>query len=140
MESPNSDFSVLGMVQNGKLGVENLGKLILRGFRVFRELRVFDLAHLNDPNPPTATSSSNDHNNSTDPRPDNGRRMLNRMSDLVNQIRSRSQSSTSSGSKTKKKKWKGSRSIVYKYAGVIGTRLNASSCLSSRRTVEEIDT
>ena len=40
----NSDFSVLGIVQNGKLGVENLGKLILRGFRVFRELRVFDLA------------------------------------------------------------------------------------------------
>ena len=40
----NSDFSVLGTVQNGKLGVENLGKLILRGFRVFRELRVFDLA------------------------------------------------------------------------------------------------
>ena len=37
----NSDFSVLGIVQNGKLGVENLGKLILRGFR---ELRVFDLA------------------------------------------------------------------------------------------------
>ena len=34
----NSDFSVLGMVQNGKLGAENLGKLILRGFRVFREL------------------------------------------------------------------------------------------------------
>ena len=33
----NSDFSVLGIVQNGKLGVENLGKLILRGFRVFRE-------------------------------------------------------------------------------------------------------
>ena len=62
--------------------------------------------HLNDPNPPTATSSSNDHNNSTDPRPDNGRqvRMLNRMSDLVNRIRSRSQSSTSSGSKTKKRK------------------------------------
>ena len=67
MESPNSDFSVLGMVQNGKLGVENLGKLILRGFRVF------DLAHLNDPNPPTATNSSNDHNNSTDPRPNNVR-------------------------------------------------------------------
>ena len=44
--------------------------------------------------------------NSTDPRPNNGRqgRMLNRMSDLVNRIRSRSQSSTSSGSKTKKKK------------------------------------
>ena len=41
----NSDFSVLGIVQNGKLGAENLGKLILRGFRVFRELRVFDLAH-----------------------------------------------------------------------------------------------
>ena len=39
-----SEFSVLGIVQNGKLGVENLGKLILRGFRVFRELRVFDLA------------------------------------------------------------------------------------------------
>ena len=69
----NSDFSVLGMVRNGKLGVENLGKLILRGFRVFRELRVFNLAHLNDPNPPTATSSSNDHNNSTDPKPNNGR-------------------------------------------------------------------
>ena len=62
--------------------------------------------HLNDPNPPTATSSSNDHNNSTDPRPNNGRqgRMLNRMSDLVHRIRSRSQSSTSSGSKTKKRK------------------------------------
>ena len=69
----NSDLSVLGMIQNGKLGVENLGKLILRGFRVFRELRVFDLAHLNDPNPPSATSSSNDHNNSTDYRPNNGR-------------------------------------------------------------------
>ena len=41
----NSDFSVLGTVQNGKLGVENLGKLILRGFRVFRELQVFDLAN-----------------------------------------------------------------------------------------------
>ena len=41
----NSDFSVLGIVQNGKLGVENLGKLILRGFRVFRELRVFDLSN-----------------------------------------------------------------------------------------------
>ena len=40
----NSKFSVLGIVQNGKLRVENLGKLILRGFRVFRELRVFDLA------------------------------------------------------------------------------------------------
>ena len=40
----------------------------------------------------------------------------------------------------RREKWKGSRSIVYKYAGVIGTRLNASSCLSSRRTVEEIDT
>ena len=25
--------------------------------------------HLNDPNPPTATRSSNDHNNSTDPGP-----------------------------------------------------------------------
>ena len=37
----NSDFSVLGIVQKGKLGVENLGKLILR---VFRELRVSDLA------------------------------------------------------------------------------------------------
>ena len=73
MESPNSDFSVLGMVENGKLGVENLGNLILRGFRVFRELRVFDLAHLNVPKPPTATSSSNDHNNSTDPRLNNGR-------------------------------------------------------------------
>ena len=62
--------------------------------------------HLNDPNPPTATSSSNDHNNSTDPRPNNGRqgRMLNRMSDLVHRIRSRSQSSTSSGSKIKKRK------------------------------------
>ena len=62
--------------------------------------------HLKDPNPPTATSSSNDHNNSTDPRTNNGRqgRMLNRMSDLVNRIRSRSQSSTSSGSKTKKRK------------------------------------
>ena len=62
--------------------------------------------YLNDPNPPTATSSSNDHNNSTDPRPNNGRQghMLNRMSDLVNRIRSRSQSSTSSGSKTKKRK------------------------------------
>ena len=62
--------------------------------------------HLNDPNPPTAKSSSNDHNNSTNPRPNNGRqgRMLNRMSDLVHRIRSRSQSSTSSGSKTKKRK------------------------------------
>ena len=40
----NSDFLVLGIVQNGKLGVEHLGKLILRAFRVFRELRVFDLA------------------------------------------------------------------------------------------------
>ena len=39
----NSDFSVLSVVQNGKLGVENLGKLILR---VFRELRVFDLARV----------------------------------------------------------------------------------------------
>ena len=29
--------------------------------------------HLNDANPPTATSSSNDHNNSTDPGPNNGR-------------------------------------------------------------------
>ena len=45
--------------------------------------------HLKDHNPPTATSSSNDHNNSTDPRTNNGRqgRMLNRMSDLVNRIR-----------------------------------------------------
>ena len=62
--------------------------------------------HLNDPTPPTATSSSNDHNKSTDPRPNNGRqgRMLNRMSDFVNQIRLRSQSWTSSGSKTKKRK------------------------------------
>ena len=40
----NSEFFVLGIVQNGKLEVENLGKLILQGFRVFRELRVFDLA------------------------------------------------------------------------------------------------
>ena len=31
----NSDFSVLGIVQNGKLGVENLEKLILRGFSEF---------------------------------------------------------------------------------------------------------
>ena len=69
---------------------------------VWEELR----RHLNDPNPPTATSSFNDHNNSTDPRPNNGRqgRMLNGMSHLVNRIRSRSQSSISSGSKTKKRK------------------------------------
>ena len=39
----DSEFSVLGMEQNGKLRVENLGKLILR---VFRELRVFNLAEL----------------------------------------------------------------------------------------------
>ena len=75
MESPNSDFSVLGMVQNGKLGVENLGKLGVEnlGKLILRGFRVFDLAHLNDPNPPTATNSSNDHNNSTDPGPNNGR-------------------------------------------------------------------
>ena len=38
-----SEFSVLGRVQNGKLGVEKPWKNILRGFRVFRELPVFDL-------------------------------------------------------------------------------------------------
>ena len=38
------EFSVLGIVPNGKLGVKNLGKLILRGFPSFRELRVFHLA------------------------------------------------------------------------------------------------
>ena len=38
-----SEFSVLGTVQNGNLGVEKPGKNILRGFRDFRELRVFDL-------------------------------------------------------------------------------------------------
>ena len=37
----NSEFSILGIMQNGKLRVESLRKLILRGFR---ELRVFDLA------------------------------------------------------------------------------------------------
>ena len=40
----NSEFSVLGIVQNGKPGVKILGKLTLQGFSVFRELRVFDLA------------------------------------------------------------------------------------------------
>ena len=42
----NSDFSVLGIVQNGKLGVENLGKLIPEVSK-FSENRVFDLAAIN---------------------------------------------------------------------------------------------
>ena len=42
----NSEFSVLGTEQNEKLGVEDLRKLIVRGFLVFRELRVFDLAEV----------------------------------------------------------------------------------------------
>ena len=83
--------------------------------------------HLNDPNSPTATSSSNDHNNSTDPRPNNGRQgcMLNRMSDLVNRIRSRSQSSTSSGSKSKKRKME---RVNEHRLQVGGSRWNKAKC------------
>ena len=38
-----SEFLVMVIVQNVKLGVEKSRKFILRGFRVFRELRVLDL-------------------------------------------------------------------------------------------------
>ena len=41
-----SEFSVLDMVQNGKLGGEKPRKNILRGFRDFQEPRVFDLARI----------------------------------------------------------------------------------------------
>ena len=44
-----SEFSVLGTVQNGKLGVEKPGKNILRDFQ---ELRVFDLTE-SFSNPPS---------------------------------------------------------------------------------------
>ena len=38
-----SEFSVWGIVQNGKLGVEKPRKIVLRGFRDFRFLHDYDM-------------------------------------------------------------------------------------------------
>ena len=47
MPQKNSEFLVLGAVENGKLEVERSRKYISRGFRVFREVQVFDLSMTN---------------------------------------------------------------------------------------------